>query len=238
MRPSIQPKSICDKLSQIHKKEHRKRKSLNKRSAHPEFAHTHTPRKITTPPHSPRLENFWNAVADLKWVIDHPLSQRVDFRSKTVPLRLFGDGIAVLGVGKSWGRSVDAFTVQPLLSEMTAKYSTILLSLVWKGRRHPNLMPRLWEILVWSFQALAKGKWPSHDWRGREYEETSEDGIRANSFLAGGYSAVVVVRSLVSYKPGFPRFWHIFWDMEHLCSRRGKGRNGHWTNNATWALVR
>ena len=127
---------------------------------------------------------------------NHPLSNRVDFQNRTIPLRLFGDGVAVLGISKSWGRSVDAFTVHPLLSLLPGKYATILLSLIWKGRRHQNLLPRMWAILVWSLRALATGKWPAQDWRGVPYAQDSEEGQKAGSFLAGGYSAVIVVKSL------------------------------------------
>ena len=122
----------------------------------------------------------------------HPLTQRVDYASKVIPLRLFGDGIAVLGVGKSWGRSVDAFTIQPLLSQLPGKFSTILLSLVWKGRRDTRTLPRMWQILVWSLTALADGRYPALDWRGQKFPEGSEEAILANRFLAGGFAASVV----------------------------------------------
>ena len=145
---------------------------------------------------TPRLEQFWDAVGGLAWVKNHPLSERVDFKSRTVPLQLFGDGIAVLGVSKSWGRSVEAFTIQPLLSLLPTKYGTVLLSLIWKGRRHAQLIPKMWRILAWSLRALATGKWPSSDWKGVPYEENSVEGQKANSFLAGGYAAVVVAQTL------------------------------------------
>ena len=120
----------------------------------------------------------------------------MDFASKTIPLRAFGDGVAVLGVAKSWGRSVDAYTLQPLLSLLPAKFGTVLMALVWKGKRHANLLPRLWKILVWSLKALFSGRWPSTDWQDQAFPDDSEDAKMANRFLAGGYSAAIVVLCL------------------------------------------
>ena len=45
--------------------------------------------------------------------------------SKTFPIKLFGDGVAVTGVSKSWGKSVDAFLMGSLLNKTSSKTSEV-----------------------------------------------------------------------------------------------------------------
>ena len=46
--------------------------------------------------------------------------------SKTIPIKLFGDGVAVVGISKSWGKSVDAFLMASLLSNTSTKTSEVM----------------------------------------------------------------------------------------------------------------
>ena len=44
---------------------------------------------------------------------------------KTVPLKLFGDGVAVTGISKSWGKSMDSFLMASLLATTSSKTSEV-----------------------------------------------------------------------------------------------------------------
>ena len=44
---------------------------------------------------------------------------------RTVPLKLFGDGVACTSISKSWGKSVDAFLMASLLSSSSTKTSEV-----------------------------------------------------------------------------------------------------------------
>ena len=112
--------------------------------------------------------------------------------SKTVPLKLFGDGIAVLGVSKSWGRSVLTFLLTPLITTSCSRGSQILLCVLWKNKLTAAGFDKFWKNLAWCLESLASGTWPSCDMWGNAYEPGSEAWIRSKRPLAGGMRAKIV----------------------------------------------
>ena len=44
---------------------------------------------------------------------------------RTIPLKIFGDGIACTGLGKSWAKSADAFLISSLLASSSCKLSEV-----------------------------------------------------------------------------------------------------------------
>ena len=70
------------------------------------------------------LESFWQG---MKGTSLYERAKRMGVR-KTVPLKLFGDGVAVTGVSKSWGKSVDAFLMSSLVSTGSSKTNEVGLS--------------------------------------------------------------------------------------------------------------
>ena len=61
-----------------------------------------------------------------------------------------------------------------------------------------------WKLLAWSLNSLAKGIWPSHDYRGVAYPPGSKERARAGQPLAGGFHCVLV--SLVGDMDYFAKF--------------------------------
>ena len=68
------------------------------------------------------LETFWEGLKGTKVYVE---AARMGLRN-TVPLKLFGDGVAVLGMNKSWGKSVDTFLMSSLVSRRSSKCSEVV----------------------------------------------------------------------------------------------------------------
>ena len=52
------------------------------------------------------------------------MSQREGFEDSCIPLRLHGDGTPVTGVGKQWGKMLDAYSLASLLVVAPVKLKT------------------------------------------------------------------------------------------------------------------
>eukprot|EP00971_Amphidinium_carterae_P341683 6480621-Amphidinium_carterae.2 len=119
------------------------------------------------------IERFWNT---LKGCQIYEQAKSMGLR-KTVPLKLFGDGVAVVGLNKSWGKSVDAFLMSSLLNRGASKGAEIkvMITLVWKKRLTKRGQEKFWEELTASFKALESGLMPGTE-----------------NLIAGGYKGLVV----------------------------------------------
>ena len=183
-----------------------------------------------------RLETFWRQVRGKDWCQGMPWASG-DFGQKLIPVKLFGDAIAALGVGKSWARSMEAITLMPLLSTMSSKYSTFVLALLWKHLKNQEMMKRFWAIMVWSLSSLQSGFHPERNWNGVLFPEDSIEARRANTPLAGGYrGAVVVVQADLEYiRDG----WSLesFQAARPCCKCQADSRDIPWTDHkedASW----
>ena len=145
-----------------------------------------------------RLTSFWKDMSTKSWMHDHPVKKLKDFHSLAVPLRVFGDAVAVLGLAKSWGRSIDALTLSSYLNSGDTKWAQIIMALHWKAKRHHTTVQKLWTILQWSLEALFHGKYPSRNFDGKPFAPGSWQGLKANQPLAGGHVGVVVAYFLVA----------------------------------------
>ena len=67
------------------------------------------------------LVSFW---AGMKGTAVYEKAKRMGF-ANTIPLKLFGDGVAATGISKSWGKSVDAYLFASLLSDSSSKTSEV-----------------------------------------------------------------------------------------------------------------
>jgi hypothetical protein len=66
-------------------------------------------------PSTDSLEGFWREMAGARPYESHPFKDRPNFVKRAVPIALFGDGIPTTGIGKSWGRSMDAWFWQSMV---------------------------------------------------------------------------------------------------------------------------
>eukprot|EP00971_Amphidinium_carterae_P269562 5347603-Amphidinium_carterae.4 len=70
--------------------------------------------------HPIRLQTFWKATRTCAWAKD------LSGHSTLIPMKLFGDGVAVQGLGKSWGKSISCLTLAGILNEGGSKSTTTL----------------------------------------------------------------------------------------------------------------
>ena len=101
---------------------------------------------------------------------------------KTIPMKIFGDGIACTGLGKSWAKSAEAFLIASLLPAGNSKASEVLQGLqimlnTLHNQNNPGLgwTPPLdlggkwWSLLVdhtlrWWWPCCGRSEWPKKAW--------------------------------------------------------------------------
>ena len=92
-----------------------------------------------------KLRNFWMGLPP-----DHrPAREHLD---TTIPVKFFGDGVAVLGISKTWGKTAHAFLVTPMVTAAMGRSSQVLLSILWKNKLAPGAYRKFMQCLSWSFQ--------------------------------------------------------------------------------------
>ena len=133
-----------------------------------------------------KCRSFWNSVKGGAHFLTHPVRSRSNFSTKCVPLRLHGDGTPAVGIGKSWGKMVNIWS----MSSMLLVGPTILRNfMLWAihqclqctlaGHHTANAF---WKRLEWSMQACWEGKWPEHDWNLKPIRSS-----QAGKDLCGGF---------------------------------------------------
>lgn len=155
-------------------------------------------------PDSSSIQKFWSAFQHHPMMAGHPIKEKPNWHSTTVPIGLHGDEVPVMGVGKIWCRSVLAFSWFSLLASAAGQGFERTNILIWgvfekfclpdghDGENSFGTMQIFWKLMQWSFDIMMSGKWPHHDWRGVPYPRQSPEGQRAGSWLAGGYRGALV----------------------------------------------
>eukprot|EP00971_Amphidinium_carterae_P185064 3675036-Amphidinium_carterae.1 len=129
-----------------------------------------------------RLQKFWKAMGRCAWATD------LSGHEYLLPMKLFGDGVAVQGLGKSWGKSVSCLTLAGILNEGNSKQQQLLLGAWWKKKETSETLEVIYDVLAWSIQALREGSFPTHGPTG----EPIVDGT-AGKPLANGYKGILLV---------------------------------------------
>lgn len=148
-------------------------------------------------PHN--IKEFWSAMRGSRYFANHPFAARRDLQSKGVPLALHGDGVSVVGVKKTWCKSVDAYSWSSLLAKGELITTNFLVFIgYWQlmlSQPDLNTHNTFSKLLAWSFYWLAVGKWPTRDVHGNPYPEHSPQARRAREqvYLAGGYYGVLYI---------------------------------------------
>ena len=132
-----------------------------------------------------KCRSFWNSVRGGAHFLSHPVRFREDHSTACVALKLHGDGTPAVGIGKSWGKMVNIWSI----SSMLCSGPTILRNfMLWAI--HQCLMSVLaghhtanafWKRLEWSMLACWEGKWPTRDWNGKPMRYS-----KAGTPLCGG----------------------------------------------------
>ncbi len=145
----------------------------------------------------------------------HPLARRPDHQRNCIPIALHGDGVAISGVGRSWGKSVDVYSWASLLGKgSTVSTNFLVYLLYWKlrvTREGMDVFDKFSKVLAWSLYWLFLGVWPRRDADNHEYLADSPDGKRAGQPLADGDYAVL---------------WCLRGDMEHVAKALGLNHPG------------
>jgi hypothetical protein len=139
------------------------------------------------------LTKFWNAVKGSSLYQGHPITKRADHKQRAVPISLFGDGVPVKGVGKSWGTSSTVYSFSGLLnSKGFSILAQILIFFFMDQLTLEESSDIFWDQLMWSFQWLEMGRHPTHG--PPPLCEKYETGILrelAGTLLASGYYCVL-----------------------------------------------
>ena len=140
------------------------------------------------------LEKFWDAQENHPNLQDHPLNTREDYKSKCVPIGFHGDEVPLTGKGKVWCKKMLTFEWCSLVGKGATTEAVFWVWGVFEKAMVAGVggtLENFMEILKWSFYWLWQGKWPTHDHKGKKYSASSEEGKKANTWLAGGFYAVV-----------------------------------------------
>jgi hypothetical protein len=144
-------------------------------------------------------QKFWRSVKDSPQFMSHPVRHRVGFEDHCIPLKIHGDGTPVTGLGKSWGKMVDIFSVSSLLICGPTILRNLMMFLIFQHLICRDLdhctLDTFYRMLIWSFKACWEGKKPKFDWNGNEmnYPGAGDD-------LCGGFFFAV---------------WALIQDLEH-----------------------
>lgn len=88
--------------------------------------------------------------------------------SRMLPLVIHGDGFPASGIGKSWSKVMDSWQWASLLVNAPSKLSVFLIFCVHNALRSSQPMRDtlavMFQKLVWSFNAIWEGTWPSLTW--------------------------------------------------------------------------
>ena len=187
-----------------------------------------------------RIKTFWDSQANHPSYKSHPAhgKHRYDLKTQGIPLKLHGDGVTCVGLGKKASKHADCMSWSSLLarSSFTRALNFVMLfvfQLMQLKSCTANTMEMIWRNIVWSLYWLYQGVHPDRDADGRLY--TPADGIlwvRRLTPLADGFFGVlwVVAADLDWIKSKL--------EMLGLCFACDANRtNRGWTDcrdNATW----
>ena len=99
--------------------------------------------------------------------------------------------------------SISSMTGEPGCTWLTKLLLFVMTSTAVVKNSVGKTWDRAWKILIWSFEAMAKNKWPTHDWNNKAFPADSWEGERAGSTLCGEYTF---------------RFFQIAGDLDELCN--------------------
>ena len=143
------------------------------------------------------VAKFWVAMKDNPIFTSRPELRGREDLAKLIPIGVHGDGVNYSQVRRAGGKSLDVLSWMSLLARGPTKLTSFLMFMVVKNliKDHGvgQTWTKVWRILAWSFEALAKGTWPSKNYDNSDFEEGSLDQDKMGTPLAGGYAAFVFV---------------------------------------------
>ena len=140
-----------------------------------------------------RLQQFWAAQKDHPNLplMRHYCKDIPDWESKAIPIKLYGDGTPITGVGKSWAKSADSYTWSSQVGLGRSSQAVFLIwgivtKLVHKSRigKH-DTKKCFWKKLSHALKTMWFGEFLDHDENGKKYDPESFLGKLAGTKLCG-----------------------------------------------------
>ena len=137
------------------------------------------------------LPSFWDQVEAVKDPVleSHPLKKgalKKDWKAKTMPIILHGDGVEYQNRD-----SIMVWSWAPLLNQKNSLQSHQLLASFPKSCSTTSTFTPIWEWLLWSFTALAKGFHPKEDPFGKPLKKGIMAELAGHPLHCQGYRAVI-----------------------------------------------
>jgi hypothetical protein len=174
------------------------------------------------------LREYWDSMAqcDPSFVANHPVVVNHPDPTKRVPLGMHGDD-----AGMSGQESVLAITWGSLAGCQSSTFDTrIAFSMVKTRLVTESTMDDLYLVLQWSFEALATGRYPYNDHRGRPFalDHHPKRFARRGKLLAGGFvGAWAEMRGDWKYLREALKLKHHYNCHQHICHLCGVMKATH-----------
>ena len=135
------------------------------------------------------MRSFWDAMEPNPFLDGAEIKTIPGYKERVLPLWCHGDGVATVGVGKSWSRMMDCISFGSLLVsirsfDMSWMAWTCFKSAQYKAAGAGDTMRTFWNIMKWSFEAAYEGRFPTHDHNGHPYIAGTTLGDLAGTPLA------------------------------------------------------
>ena len=132
---------------------------------------------------------FWTAVRQHPLLRNNPLLDIPDWMTTVVPFWMHGDGVATVGVAKSWSKMMDCISFGSVLSTHNTTFDACFMS--WATYKAAcstkdglgHTMNTYWGIMRWSWEVLLTGEHPYSNHLGVPYAPDSVEGLRAGEPL-------------------------------------------------------
>ena len=118
------------------------------------------------------VKKFWRNMRLHPQLEGHPMTLQDSWDSSTVPIAVHGDGVPITGIGKVWSRVATNFCWYSLCGYGG---TSSMMMWIWSffdklkvGDQTEGTLYEFHNLLKWSFLALASGKWPTHDHKGKK----------------------------------------------------------------------
>ena len=168
----LSTKSLLPKVSQIHMRMKGGVKLQSVMLPHVVFHHLHSNYReyffqFFMPGGEERLRRFWSNFEGHPSMAAGVLQEKPGYPAKMIPIMLHGDGVPTTGVGKVWAKIQLCFSWASILKAGSAKACSFLIWSAFEAMMDgQRTLDDYFEILSWSFEAMACGKWPQRNWKG------------------------------------------------------------------------
>ena len=143
-----------------------------------------------------KIPQFWAEMVDHPGYASHPMHQhaRYDFKTKAVPLKIYGDGTPGTGLGKAWAKMIDAIILSSCVAHSgKSRMGNFIVTLMHEWLMSVDedqrdvTMDALWKGIVWSIYWLYLGVHPDRGPDNRLYTPADGEKFRIRlTPLAGG----------------------------------------------------